>query len=316
MEFSIKNYSDFGFKPKFSVVNSRSEVNTSARLCDSTFRVPVVAANMQSIVTVDICKKFDSHGYFYVYPRMKGSIDVLRFVESSQNFRVVSISVGVGEEWIDLLVRINVEGLRVDYITIDLAHSYSVVTIPTIEHIKKYFPNTYLIVGNGMTAEWIQWLETYEVDAAKVGLGNGSSCSTFHSTNFKSNVGSLIECISAAKKIDIIADGGFSIDPRSNLICVGQFAQALALGSTFCMSGNAFSGCIDTPSHSHGYFGNASEFCGNTKNIEGVKVNRDSNGKTMLEVMQHIEESLQSAVSYSGGKDLSALRRVDFIDLR
>ena len=38
--------------------------------------------------------------------------------------------------------------------------------------------------------------------------------------------------------------------------------------------------------------------------------------RTLLQVVDLVEDSLKSAVSYAGGKDLSALKTVDFIDLR
>ena len=91
-------------------------------------------------------------------------------------WNTISISVGIGEEWENLISRLHIEGLRVDAITIDVALSYTDSIIPIISKVKEKYPDAFLIVGNGCTGEWITFLERLGVDCAKVGVGVSTSC--------------------------------------------------------------------------------------------------------------------------------------------
>ena len=89
------------------------------------------------------------------------------------------------------------------------------------------------------------------------------------------------------------------------------------------MIGGMFSGLSDSPGsvvrggdgHTYKEFwGSASSFQSNKKNrIEGTKKLLLMKSHTVLEEMKHIEESLQSAISYGGGKELDCLYAVDYI---
>ena len=61
----------------------------------------------------------------------------------------ISISVGVKQSDISTLQKIAEDNLRVDYITIDIAHGHSVLMKNTINEIRKLFGNnTFVIAGN------------------------------------------------------------------------------------------------------------------------------------------------------------------------
>ena len=307
-------YKDIKLIPQKSILKSRADANVTATLGKHTFAVPIVAANMKSILTPEICFRFDQRNWFYVQERMSNIQFVRDFTLYAQDkFNVVSISVGITEEWLDLLKHFKQENYRLDYITIDIAYSHTDSILPFIRFVKDNFPQTYLTVGNGMTPEWVEWLESYGVDCAKIGVANGSVCSTYHTTGFKSDVSDLASCIKAAKTVDIIADGGFSMDNRTGIVCVGDFVKALVLGSQFCMSGSLFSRCVDSPAILNGYAGNASaEVKGGKKHVEGVSLQVQTNGLTIDEMMDLVEDSLKSAVSYAGGRDLTCLSNLSW----
>jgi GMP reductase len=305
------NFCNILLRHNKSVVTSRSECDITAKLGNHIFAAPVCAANMKSILNYDICKIFDKRNWFYIYHRLCGVDDVLNFVKYSNedNFNVISISVGVKQEDLLLLKQIKSNSYRIDYITIDVALSFNDNIIPIVEYIKNNFPNTYLIVGNGCTVEWIRFLEALGVDCAKVNIGVSTSCRTRQSTGFGStSVSSLLECADNSK-IDIISDGGLTVVDGE--VWIGDIAKAIVLGADFVMSGRVFAGCIDCPASLNGYFGNASEMAkGHKKHIEGAQVKVASNGKTIEEMMDLIEDSLKSSISYSGGKTLNDLKNV------
>ena len=265
---------------------------------------------MKSIQNVEICRTFDSKSWFYVYHRINGQEDIFNFVKTTnlENWNVVSISIGIQQEDIDLLRRIKKENYRIDFVTIDVAFSYTDLIIPIVDFIKKTFPNTFIICGNGASGEWIEFLERIGVDCAKVGIGVSAACRTRQYTGFgSSTVSSLIECVSVAKNIKIMSDGGITVENGETWI--GDVAKAICLGADFVMSGALFSRCIDSPAIINGYYGNASRSAKGHKHVEGAKLLVETNGLTILEQIDLIEDSLKSSVSYSGGKKLSDLRK-------
>ncbi len=139
------------------------------------------------------------------------------------------------------------------------------------------------------------------------------SCRTRQFTGFGSTtVSSLIECVGAAKELDIISDGGLTVDETGE-VWIGDVAKAIALGADAVMSGSLFKSCIDSPSVIHGYFGNASSQAKqNTTHIEGATVKVETNGRIIQEQMCLISDSLRSSVSYAGGKSIHDLFNVEW----
>lgn len=61
------------------------------------------------------------------------------------------------------------------------------------------------------------------------------------------------------------------------------------------------------------YFGSASQYQkGEYKNVEGKKLLLPYKGK-IADTLREMQEDLQSAISYAGGKELLALRKVDYV---
>ncbi len=313
----ILNFDDVRLIPQKCVVKSRSECDTTTRLGKHSFAVPVVAANMKSILTYDICKQFDRANWFYVYHRIDGSIDVLKFVEQAQDFNVVSISVGIKQEWINIVREMRGRRLRVDYFTVDIAHSHSENILSILNTIRFYYPDAYVICGNGCTAEWAQWLESFVfkneqgiaqklVDCIKVGIGVSKACRTREHTGFGSSpLGSLIDCAKAVQTdVDIMSDGGHNY--------IGDIAKAVRFGADWIMTGSLFKDCIDSPSVVHGYFGNASRDAKGNDHVEGENIKVVTNGLTIKEQMKLIQESLRSSISYGGVRKVEELITVPY----
>ena len=62
----IFDYEDVQLIPNKSVVQSRSECDTTVALGGRTFKLPVVPANMQTILDEENTKKIGREGYFYI----------------------------------------------------------------------------------------------------------------------------------------------------------------------------------------------------------------------------------------------------------
>jgi len=315
------NFKDIILKHKKSVVNSRSECDISVFFGNKKYSSPVCCSNMKSILTPNICKIFDDRKWFYVYHRIDGSVDVKNFVISANNrdgvyshdWYSISISVGINDEWLLLIDWLSDNGYRIDAFTIDVALSYNDNIIPVIKKIKEKYPKSFLIVGNGCVSDWIIWLEDLGVDCAKIGIGVSRSCRTKQYTGFgSSTISSLLECASATNNIKLMNDGGLTVSDDGE-IWIGDIAKSFVCGADYVMSGAVFASCLDSPSIIDGYFGNASEFAKqNRVHIEGAKIVVETNGLTINQMCDLIEDSLKSSISYSGGKDLSAFNFVDW----
>ena len=67
----VFDYEDIQLIPAKCVVNSRSECDTSVTLGGRTFKLPVVPANMQTIIDEKIAFYLAENGYFYIMHRFE-----------------------------------------------------------------------------------------------------------------------------------------------------------------------------------------------------------------------------------------------------
>ena len=302
-------YQDVVLVPNLSVLKSRGEASTTAKLGSKLFDLPVVPANMRAVISENHAKWLSENNYFYIMHRF--DVDPLLFCEEARDWPIVSISIGVQDKDKDLVNLLSSKALRVDYITVDIAHGHSVLMKDMIEHIKSKLPETFIIAGNVATTQAVQDLEEWGADCIKVGIGQGHVCTTKDKTGFtRPMFSSVLEC-AMSTKLPIIADGGVS--------CNGDIAKALVAGANFVMVGSMFSQCMNSPTASvindgrvyKQYFGSASAHNKkDKKHIEGVMKELPSNNMSYEEKVCEIKEDLQSAVSYAGGTHISSLKNV------
>jgi hypothetical protein len=154
------------------IVESRKDCDVSANLGNLTFAAPVMLANVKSVADINTCQILDSNNFAYSYPRIDGVDDVKNFVRfANENFKVVSISIGIKPEWQEFIDWLVDSGYKCHIITIDSAYAFFKPVAELVKYVKKKLPNTFLIVGNGHTPEFIQWLENSGADAAKINVG-------------------------------------------------------------------------------------------------------------------------------------------------
>lgn len=312
---NVFDYEDIQLIPAKCVVNSRSECDTTVTFGPRKFRLPVVPANMQTIIDEKIAIYLAENEYFYIMHRFQPE-KRLSFVKDMQRRGLfASISVGVKAEEYKFIEELAEENLIPEYITIDIAHGHSNAVIEMIKHIKKHLPDSFVIAGNVGTPEAVRELEHAGADATKVGIGPGKVCITKIKTGFGTGgwqLAALRWCAKAASK-PIIADGGI----RTH----GDIAKSIRFGASMVMIGSLFAGHEESPGETveidgklyKEYFGSASEFQkGEKKNVEGKKMFVAYKG-SLKDTLIEMEQDLQSSISYAGGNKLEAIRTVDYV---
>jgi GMP reductase len=312
----IFDYDKVLLLPRKCRVQSRSECDAGVELGGRTFRIPVVPANMKTVVNEKICLWMAQSGYFYVMHRF--DLDNVEFVRRMKEAGAyASISVGVKQADFEAVDRLSAEGLVPEYVTIDIAHGHADTVRDMIAHLKKKLPSTFVIAGNVATPEAIIDLENWGADATKVGVGPGKVCITRMKTGFGTGgwqLSALKWCARVATK-PIIADGGI----REH----GDIAKSVRFGATMVMIGSMLAGHEESPGQTvdeggklyKEYYGSASDFNkGEYKHVEGKRILEPVKGK-LADTLREMEEDIQSSISYAGGTRLFDIRKVNYVIL-
>ena len=147
-ELNAFDYEDIQLIPNKCIVNSRSECDTTVKLGKHTFKLPVVPANMQTVIDESVAEFLAENGYFYIMHRFDEASRLPFVKRMKERGLISSISVGVKPQEYDFIVELKENGLVPDYITIDIAHGHSNSVIDMIKHIKKHLPESFVIAGN------------------------------------------------------------------------------------------------------------------------------------------------------------------------
>lgn len=311
----VFDYEDIQLIPNKCIIKSRSDADTSVTFGPMTFRIPVVPANMETVIDEDLAIWLAEHGYFYVMHRFRPDTraDFVRTMHERGLFASISVGIKDGEHaFIDELAE---HKLDPEYVTIDVAHGHSDFVIDMIHHIKKVLPNSFLIAGNLGTPEAVREIENAGADATKIGIGPGKACLTKLKTGFGTGgwqLAALRLCSKAAKK-PLIADGGVRFN--------GDIAKSIRFGASMVMIGSLLAGHDENPGtvltidgkRYKQYWGSASERQkGTYRNVEGRQMLIPYRGH-LLDTLNEMEQDLQSSISYAGGRELDDIRTVDYV---
>lgn len=304
------HYKDICLLPQYSNLKTRKDADVSVNFLGFKFKLPIIPSNMVCVIDEKRAEWMNENNYFYIMHRF--GVDNYEFVKKSQGWANVSISVGVQESDRQSLLKMKNDKVYPDFITIDIAHGDSILMKEMIEFIKGLdFPSK-IIAGNVCTIDGYKNLKDWGADAVKVGIGGGAACSTKNKTGFTMPMYSCIKEIYGSQyyEIPVIADGG--VREHADIV------KAIHAGASMVMAGGLFSRLIDSPAEivdGHKvYFGSASQFNkGEYRNVEGIKRTFELDTMTYSDKLMEIEQDLQSAVSYAGGKVLQDIEKATAI---
>jgi GMP reductase len=245
IEFDDKlDFSDVLIRPKRSTLSSRRDVDLNR---EYTFKhakttwqgIPIMAANMDGVGTVEMAKALQKHGLFTCRVKSYDKSDIEKAM-SELNPNHFAISTGTSKQDFNQLKEILKDHPEIKFICIDVANGYSEHFGDFVESVRKSYPSHVIIAGNVVTADMTQELILRGADIVKVGIGPGSVCTTRIQTGVGyPQLSAIIECADAAHGLGahIISDGGCT--------CPGDVAKAFGAGADFVMLGGMFAGHVE-----------------------------------------------------------------------
>jgi len=206
----------------------------------------------------------------------------------------VAAALGVGTDTLERAETL-VRG-QVDVLVIDTAHGHSKGVLEIIAQVKATFPDTDLIAGNVATPSGTQALIDAGVDAVKVGIGAGSSCTT----RIVAGVGvpqltAVLDAVEVAKKanIPVISDGGMRYS--------GDIAKSLACGANTVMLGSIFAGTDESPGETVLYEGRSFKTYRGMGSMGAMKLgSKDRYFQNEVESRKLVPEGIEGLVPYKG----------------
>lgn len=315
------DYSDVLIRPKRSILQSRKDVDLNRTFKfkngKSWTGVPIVAANMDTIGTLEMARVFSD---FNMLTCVSKHIDNWETDEDFEN-RNIAVSFGMGEDEQQWLFS-SMPGAKdfvayKDFFCLDVANGYSQRFIDFVKDVKDKWPDKIIIAGNVVTAEMTEALLLAGADIIKIGIGPGSVCTTrkVAGVGFP-QLSAVMECADAAHGLGgyIMADGGCQSP--------GDVSKAFGAGADFVMLGGMLAGhdecegdVVDIDGVPHKRFYGMSSNTAMEKHSGGIATYRASEGKTVQvkyrgpaeDTIKQILGGVRSACTYTGARTLKQL---------
>ena len=306
------SFDDVLLTPKYSDIESRTEVDTTSYLSENLkLELPVISSPMDTITEHRMARVMQEAGGLGIIHRYntpeQQAYEVHKAVTTFAG--PVGAAIGMTGEYLTRARAVRHTGAEV--LCVDVAHGHHSMMERCLKSLKDLFGDeVHIMAGNVATLEAFDALASWGADSIRVGIGGGSICSTrLVSGHGIPTFQSVLDCSRTTYNTKIIADGGIKTS--------GDIVKAIAAGADFVMVGSLLAGTNATPGEvfksADGkqykvYRGMASKAAqkawrGKSSSPEGISTTVPYKGKT-LNVLRDLRGGIQSGFSYSGSRTL------------
>ena len=311
-------FDDVLLVPRYSDIESRSEIDLSSNLGNINFSIPIVSSPMDTVTETSMAVSLDSCGGLGIVHRYNTIPVQSRLIHEAHHLGAKNIgaAIGVTGDYLDRAKAAHMAGSNI--FCVDIAHGHHSLMKNALKCLRSMFGDSVeIIAGNVATLDAFNDLADWGASAVRVGIGGGSICSTRIQTGHGvPTLQSVFDCAKSDRNVTLIADGGIKTS--------GDVAKAVAAGADFVMLGSMLSGTDESPGEvlelpvngSPGAFvrkkvyrGMASveaqiDWRGHTASVEGVSSTVNLKGP-VSDILESIEKGLRSGMSYTGARNMS-----------
>jgi len=278
--------------------------------------------NLHKIEKLPVVNDDNSIGLISYKSLMAYELNKDKYSLDSKGQLLVGASIGIVDDYFERASALVEAGCNI--LCVDVANGYNERVKNVIKELKQL--NTDIMAGNVCNSEGFEFLCLAGADCIRVGIGNGSICSTRLVTGVGSGqFSSLMKCKQIARlyKVGMISDGG-------HLGKDGNISKAFIVGSDAMMLGKTLAATDETPGNIiyrnnrrvKCYRGMASAMAmvskaemtnkeyNSSQNPEGADIEVEIKGP-VSNVLQRIESSIKSTMSYVGCINTEALRDIE-----
>ena len=208
-------------------------------------KIPIVKDNILSgLITLKNIRHYEDNKY--------------KACSDANGALCVGASIGIVGDYLERLARLVAAGA--DLICVDVANGFNTNVFAAIKLIRSQYPNLVLMVGNVCNWQGYAALAELDVDCIRVGIGNGSICTTRLDTGIgKGQFSAVSECFKYKCLIEVKGDMSpmsptHPMPPMPNIICdggslgkTGNKVKALATGACAIMLGRTLSSTEESP---------------------------------------------------------------------
>ena len=317
-------FDDVALVPQFNNIPSRTEPELNSWLTkDMKIKIPILAANMDTVITDDLAEILIENGSCPIFHRFTSFDDQKKWVKKFQDKTFISSGIQNLENIQELL------DLGAAGVCIDVAHGHSDRMFSYISELKKSHPDKEIIAGNVCTAMAYHDLVNAGADAVKVGVGPGAACTTRMVTGFGvPQFTAVQDCARIAEKlrVPLIADGGIRTS-RDVVLALAAGASTVMVGKLFGQTLESAAPKRESDKYPSGYEakfrGQASsdfqnDFYGGLKAktvAEGIDFWGPVSG-TAEELINMFLGGIRSGMTYGGARNLKELqRKAEFVQV-
>tara|TARA_Y100000593_G_scaffold85894_1_gene163660 strand:- start:5263 stop:6300 length:1038 start_codon:yes stop_codon:yes gene_type:complete len=311
------SFDDVLLVPRYSDIESRSQVDTSSELDQELkFRLPVISSPMDTITEASMAlalHKAGGLGIVHRYNTINEQADIIKEIRNHNESIPVAVAIGATGDYLKRADMVSHLGARI--LCIDTAHGHHIAMERAVKTLKDNYGNKiHVMAGNVATLEGFNALSEWGADSIRVGIGGGSICSTRLVTGHgMPTLESIMECAQTGHSTKIIADGGIKTS--------GDIVKALAAGADFVMVGSMLAGTEETPGET--FYSNSgkrykvyrgmasaeaqSDWRGRSSTPEGVATTVAYKGE-VAPILDNLLGGIRSGLSYSGVRTLKDLQ--------